>query len=164
MRAKLILTCIVLLCGCKSVPEGSPTIIKGMDFGLETVWKAICSATQAKGFELKELNKDDRTITTYYKILPETDVTDPMVRSYKALIGLVPNEAPTGVKYDIEIRVGLYEKRKSPSTDPQENWNFVKWDKDIEQQLVAEFHNRTAKEQRIKQGLEEPGKRSGKEF
>jgi len=164
MRAKVLLILIVLLCGCRSVPEGSPTVIRGMDFEFETVWKAICNAAQAKGFGLEECNKDDRRITTYYKILPETDVADPIMRSYKALIRLVPNEAPTGVKYDVEIRVGLYEKRKSPPTDAQENWNFVKWDKDVEQQLVAEFHNQTAKEQRIRQGHEEPGKRSEKEF
>jgi hypothetical protein len=165
MRTNVLLVCVILvLFGCASASKSEPTVIKNIDFQYDTIWKATCAAVEARGFELKECNKDDRSITTYYKILPETNVEDPRMRSYKALVKLVPREAPTGVKYDVEIQVGLYWKFRTPLTDPQENWEFIRWDREIEEGIVAEFHNQTAIDQRVKQGHEEFKKRTGREF
>jgi hypothetical protein len=165
MKTKLLfLSVIFVLCGCRSVSEVEPTVIRDVDFRFETIWKAVCAACELQGFfGINECNKDDRSITTYYKILPEATVGDAWMRSNKALVKLVPKEGPT-VKYDIQIRVGLYWKKRTLLPEAEEGWEFIKWDRELENQIVAEFHRQTAQDQRIRQGLEEPKKRTGREF
>ena len=165
MRLRLVFVLgIVILCGCRSFSGGAPVVIKDVDFKYETTWKAVCAACLASGFELRDCNVDERRITSYYKILPEADITDPWMRSHKAIITLVPKEAVTGVKYDISISVGLYWKKRTPLSDAQEGWDFISWDKEKQEEIAAEFHNQTARDERIKQGIEEFKRRTGGKF
>jgi hypothetical protein len=160
VRTKLLLVfAIVSLCGCRTVSGVSPTVVKDVDFQYETIWKAICAACELQKFELKECNKDERRITSYYMVLPETNITDPRMYSHKAVVTLVPKQAVTGVKYDINISAGLYWKRRTLLSAAQEGWNFIEWDRELEKKIAAEFHNQTAKEQRIRQGIEDSKKR-----
>ncbi|MFH1421228.1 MAG: hypothetical protein ABIH42_00705 [Planctomycetota bacterium] len=160
----ILIVLFFIVCGCRNPDNIPPTVIEDVDFKFDTIWKALCSAVEARGFEIYSCDKDDRKIVSYYKEIPEPDIRDSWVRSKKVEITLVPNKAPTIVKYDIRVFVGIYYKSKKYEFDLDEDWDYIRRDGEIEKEIVGEFHRQISFDQRIRQGHEEYEKRPSRGY
>jgi len=142
--------------GCAGVNpmKLQPTVLGNVDFDYNSTWQAAMGAVQIYFPYLEYCNKDDMRIVSYYKPETDTDITMPREYARRAFLTIKPREASGGTSYDIEIRVGKYWRPRDPMRDISDNWELIRWDRDIEQKIKQEFMNQTILEQRRLQGHE----------
>ncbi len=160
-RSCLLVFALLLAAGCASPnPAGAPpTVLRDVDFTYDTIWQASMGAVQMFFPYLELCNKEEKTISSYFK--QETNVNPASAYDYakRAFLEIAPRETREGTKYDISVWVGKYWRTKHVDNEPNKGWELIRWDREIEDKIIKAFKAQTVIEQRVKQGHEKFKKR-----